>query len=236
MNLARVLESFVKWVAATFGKELIFVATETLQHYWRRLFAARDILILGDKQTGKTSLLCYLKDGRPYEIVNGAVVAPAPTAMVAVVDAKFAPQQANWLRLRKDVPGDIDLREVWEQSIAEVRPHGIVYMIDGRHDDRTLLDDVGTLREFVLSHYQERLGNLAALHVLLNFADQWGTTPAEVRRRQRVVRDALEDLCNPSPVLMHLKIDANVVQLSPNRKEWDDAKRAMQRFGADLAR
>lgn len=148
---------------------------------------------------------------------------------------EFAPQRGNWLRLKHDVPGDIDLRETWAQGIKDAQPQGIIYMIDGRHDDQTLRRDLDVLRSDVLSCYEGGLGALSVLHVLMNYSDLWATTPNETRRRISVVRSGLDAIIDSSPEWARLRIDVLEVQLSPKGEPWEEADRAMQHFGADLA-
>lgn len=229
------LKEIIAWIAATFGKDLVVAAKGLLQHKWRGVFASRNILVLGPKQTGKTSLFVLLRDGRPFEVVDGEIRAPNPTAAVAVVDKKFPLQHGNWLKLKRDVPGDLDLRATWAQAINDVRPHGIIYMLDGRLNDKQLRVETSMIRENVLRHYVDSLGELRTLHVFLNFADAWATSPAVVRSKVRVVTEELERVLDRSNALQHLHVGVSATQLSPHKKSWEEATRAVYKFGADLA-
>jgi hypothetical protein len=229
------LKEAIKWIAFTFGKDIVLLAKDFVEHQWQRIFASRNILVLGTKQTGKTSLALYLQHGHPYEVVEGEIRAPNPTAFAAVVDKKFALQQKNWLRLKKDVPGDLDLRAIWTQAIKDLRPHGIIYMIDGRLPDNELRREVADgIGEHVLTHYKNGLRELIVLHVFANFADQWSDSPATARAKERVITDAFEDIIRHHGALRHLRFSVASIQLSPNKKSWEDTKRALHRFGADL--
>ncbi len=229
------LKDIIRWITVTFGTEFIVTARDWLQHKWRGLFASRNILVLGPKQTGKTSLVFLLQHDRPYEVVDGEIRAPNPTAAAAIVDKKFPLQHGNWLKLKRDVPGDLDLRDTWAQAINDVRPHGIIYMLDGRLDDKQLRVETSMIRENVLRHYADSLGELRALHVFLNFADAWATSPAVVRSSIRVVTEELERVLDGSSALQHLRIGVSATQLSPHKKSWEEATRAVYKFGADLA-
>lgn len=234
MSVGDIIKEAVKWIVVHFGKDILVAVKEALQHQWRRLFASRNILILGPRQSGKSSLLQYLTSGRPYEVVDGEVRPPAPTALAAIVDEKFALQKGNWLRLKRDVPGDVDLRDAWMQAISDIRPHGIIYMIDGRRMDDELRADLRDIGSSVLAHCSANAGHLATIHVFVGFADQWAATASEQRRRLRLVRDELDDLLTEYPAWAALRLGVGATQLSPNKKSWDETDRALHHFGADL--
>jgi hypothetical protein len=223
----------LRWVREV-AMPLILLTKDYLQSRWRKAFAARNILVLGGKQTGKSSLVQFLRSGAPYEISAGDIKPPAPTAMAAIVDCKFSPNKTEWLRLRRDVPGDQDLRATWKQAIIDIRPHGIICMIDGRQDSEGLGRDVSEIKDDVLSHYAGGAGHLATLHVFLGFCDQWAVDPNVARRRCRAVEDALLEVIEVSPPLSHIRIHVSETQLSPARKSWPEVERALARFAADL--
>jgi hypothetical protein len=213
---------------------LVLLTRDYLQSRWKKAFAARNILILGGKQTGKSSLVHFLHSGAPYEITDGDIKAPAPTAMAAIIDCKFSPNKAEWLRLRRDVPGDQELRATWKQAIDDIRPHGIITMIDGRQDPAALNRDVLEIEQDVLSHYAAGTGHLSTLHVFLGFCDQWASDPTLTRRRCRTVEDALLQVIDGTQALQHLRVRVSETQLSPARKAWPEVERALARFAADL--
>lgn len=223
----------IRWLREI-AMPLVLLTKDFLQAKWRKTFAARNILILGGTQTGKSSLMLFLRSGRPYETSDGDLKPPAPTAMAAVVDCKFSPNKVEWLRLRKDVPGDRDLRATWRQAIVDIRPHGIIYFIDGRREAVDLDRDVSEIESDVLSHYADGTGHLAALHVFLGFSDQWALDPTTARRRCRIVEDALYRIVEASPRFSHLRVHVSETQLSPTRKSWTEVERALARFAADL--
>lgn len=232
--VSSVIAQAIRWIVATFGKDILIVVKDAVQRQYQKLFASRNVLILGPKQTGKSSLLQFIVAGRPYQLVDGEIRPTAPTALGAIVDKKFSLQQGSWLRLKKDLPGDLDLRDTWAQAIADLQPAGILYMVDGRRSDEQLREDVRDIRGFVLDAYPSGGGQLAALHVVLNFADQWAFSSVDLRRRIRFVRDELEAVFDSAPQWSAVRLGVSAAQLSPNRKSWEEAERALHHFGADL--
>lgn len=127
------------------------------------------------------------------------------------------------------------MRDTWAQAIADLQPHGIIYMIDGRKDDESIRTDVRDIRKFVLCNYSAGPGPLATIHVFINFADHWAHTTTEQRRRVRLARNELDDVTVGSIELAGLRMGAASTQLSPHKKGWEEVDRALHHFGADLA-
>jgi hypothetical protein len=222
------------WLLKTFGLDILLLARDALESQWRRLFASRNILILGAQQTGKSSLATFLQKGKPYQVVDGEVRPPDPTAATVIVDRKFAVQDGHWLRIKLDLPGDPDLRATWSAALREVHPAGIIYMVDGRLDDagleRTADDAVGLLA----AQYPAGTRELLALHMFVNHCDAWASSPAAERDRLARVTSAFERRRQRHQTLQTLRFAASATQLSPNRRSWPEVIRALHRFGADL--
>ena len=235
MSIPKWLVEIAFWLGRTFGEYVVIVAKDKLQHYWRRQFASRNILILGAKQTGKTSLLIYLQQGKPYEVVDGEIRTPNPTALAAIVDKKFALDQGNWGRLKCDVPGDLDLRETWAQAIKDIQPHGIIYMVDGRLSDSKLETAVDDMFNDVLVHYTVGPRELAVIHVFVNFSDHWARSRLDEASKARFVAGVVESRQRPHRNLHEIQFDVASTQLAANKKTWPEVQRALKRFGADLA-
>ena len=226
------LKDVIRWLLDNFGKDIIIGIPDLLKRWG--FLSGRNILILGPKASGKSALMNYLKSGKPYELIDGEIRPPGPTALAAVVDKNFSIQKGNWLRLKKDVPGDLNLRDTWSQAIKDIKPHGIIYMLDGQRSDNDLRGDVKEIAEFVLGQYSVGLGHLLALHAFVNFADHWARTAAEESRRVEMVRHELLDLRSSRVEWTGLQLGVSATQLSPNKKDWEQAKRAVHHFGADL--
>jgi hypothetical protein len=222
------------WLLRTFGLEVLLLVRDALESQWRRLFASRNILILGSQQTGKSSLAMFLQTGKPYQVVDGEVRPPDPTAATMIVDRKFAVQKGHWLRMRRDLPGDPDLRATWTAALKEIHPTGIIYMVDGRSDEASLEQTIGDAVELLCAQYPSGTRELVALHMFVNHCDAWAVTPAVERERLARVTAAFEAQRKPHPGLEVLRFSASATQLSPNRRAWPEVTRALHRFGADL--
>jgi hypothetical protein len=222
------------WLLKTFGLDILLLVKDALENQWRRLFASRNILILGAQQTGKSSLATFLQTGKPYQVVQGEIRPPDPTAATVIVDRKFAVQNGHWLRIKLDLPGDPDLRATWAAALREVHPAGIIYMVDGRLDQAGLEGAAEDAVALLLSQYGAGTRELLALHVFLNHCDAWATTPATEREGLARMIDAFESRRRPHQPLQTLRFSASATQLSPNRRAWPEVTRALHRFGADL--
>ncbi len=232
--LGTFLKDGVKRVARTIGNEAMVVGKDWIQDRWNQLFGSKDILILGPRESGKTSLIMYLLNGQPFEVQNGEKRTPNPTATAAVVNEKFKLQHGNWQKIQKDVPGDEALRDAWSDALEDVNPRGIIYMLDGRLDEDELLEATEAIGPNVLSHYENSLKNLETLHVFLNFADQWADSPETIRNRTALVRKVLEKHVLNDSFHQNLRTQVSHSQLSPEARSWGKTRRALYKFGADL--
>jgi hypothetical protein len=222
------------WLIKTFGLDILLLAKDALENQWRRLFASRNILILGAQQTGKSSLATFLQKGKPYQVIDGEVRSPDPTAATVIVDRKFAVQKGNWLRIKVDLPGDPDLRAAWMTALREVHPAGIIWMVDGRLDEAGLEQVAEEAVALLASRYPSGTRELLALHMFVNHCDAWASTPATERDRLAHVTAAFEARRQRHPALQTMRFAASATQLSPNRRSWPEVTRALHRFGADL--
>jgi hypothetical protein len=226
--------SMTSWLLKTFGLDILLLVKDALESQWRRMFASRNILILGAQQTGKSSLATFLQSGKPYQVVAGEVRPPDPTAATVIVDRKFAVQNGHWLRIKLDLPGDPDLRATWAAALREIHPAGIIYMIDGRLDDAALGRAADDAVAVLLAQYASGTRELLTLHMFVNHCDAWATSPAAERDGLTRVAAIFEARRRPHHALDTLRFTASATQLSPNRRAWPEVTRALHRFGADL--
>jgi hypothetical protein len=228
------LTELIEWVAYELGKRVAAWVVAKIRSVFRGYFKNRNILILGAKQTGKTSLINFLHANKPYEEVEGGKQPPNPTSGVAIVDKKVDINKRKRVKIPKDVGGEHAFRPLWAEMILDLRPEGIIYMIDGRLSAPKLRHAVDELRSDVLKHFERDAQELIALHVFMNYADKWASSPKEVRRRIRIVRDAVEKAIDGNAILENIRYDVSEIQLSPDAGAWTEATRAVHKFGAML--
>jgi hypothetical protein len=222
------IEQFFEYL----GERLATWMIEKIRRIYRVYFEGRNILVLGAKQTGKTSLINFLHAGKPYEEVEGEKQALNPTSGAAVIDKKVRVNKDKPRRIPKDVGGEPAFRLLWAQMIKELEPEGIIYMIDGRLSAAKLKQAVNELRSDVLKHFERDAQELIALHIFMNYSDKWGSSPKEIRRRIRIVRDALENAIEGNAILENIRYDYSETQLNPDADSWLEANRAVHKFGA----
>ena len=128
-------------------------------------------IVLGYRQSGKTTLLEWLKSDTSYL----AGFDPDPTAAGGDAVGTFSAQvgsKSMRLKPRRDVGGEYAMWETdWASLFREARPRGIIFMLDHRHpyQHKDALN-------FVLQLIDEEPAasqNLKMLLILVNKADLW---------------------------------------------------------------
>jgi hypothetical protein len=288
------------WFLTAFAtQESIQMFHGELHRQWRRILAGREIIILGDINTGKTALRCFLKDGKPLKRNRwGHWVPPEPTLVdisqsgktiykrqsgsivkllkdeplygISVISgnrkAKLTHEKLKELERRKrrivifleglqrwllfwrkemvsgpDLSGEEEFRQIWEQVIWDIDPHGIIYMIDSRLDSQELENKLQEIFDFVLEHYKGNPRRLMTLYIFANRTDQLpqniNYSTAIVEKDIKIKKYLDEKLRTPDyRHLSNLQYDVSFAHLSPNAKDWPDANAAIQKFGALLLR
>lgn len=228
------LTAIASWFAEKFGGKIIAFGLDKIRTRLQSIFASRNILILGDSQTGKSSLILYLTTGKPYRIDKGEILPPEKTLGYAVIDKKIDVNE-NQLSVKRDVPGEQDLRAFWKIAIDEVKPVGIIYVINGRLEKDEMEQAIQDIFDDVLCHYEGSQGaGLEALHVFVNFVDQWGKNNVEVRNKLRKISQSFDKRLASKPSLQYLRIGVSATQFSRNKDSWVEADRALFSFGSDL--
>jgi hypothetical protein len=233
------------FVLNNYGKRLINSAVDNIQQRFRNIFLKRNILFLGDKGSGKTSLLYYLQNGRPLAQNNRP---PEPTFGAVVLDSTVIKtyskaRKEQLAKIVADVSGDKSFRHLWKEIINDTDPHGIIYMLDGRIKDENVEAAVAPIFEDVLSVYDKKSGykdlanhRLKALHVFVSFSDYWASSKSVIGVKESYVKMAfLKEFEKPEYAhLQNINFAISIINLSPVKTEWPEVDRALTLFGADL--
>jgi GTPase SAR1 family protein len=226
------LTTLAGWLTNTVGEKITTIAIDRVSERLKTIFATRNILILGDAQTGKTSLINYLTKGRPFNVRGGEAVAPDKTNAYVVVDKKVTLEDQK-VKIKMDVAGEDD--SAWKMALHTLKPSGVIYMLDGRLDNEELEDAVEKIFDEVLIHYAKgSLDGLEALHVFVNFCDAWSTTPVVERKKSRQIEEMFDAHLGEYANLENLRIRVAATQLSINKSSWTEVERALFSFGGDL--
>jgi len=232
------VKEFIKVVIGMFGAEIIILVKDKLSSVYRRVFDNQNIVVLGEKQSGKTSLIWLLTKGQPFVVdKDGDKLNPNPTGAPSDVNGNFEFQPGNWCRVKKDVPGDAALRKFWLEALREANPAGLIYMLDGRvlDDDNTRLKEhLDALFREIQAMYDADINNLRALSILVNFSDKWCSSSAEKRRRVRIIEDCLAERIESFERMKSVKTRVSSSNLDPGQTQWEETQNALLCFGADL--
>jgi hypothetical protein len=234
--IAAVVAYLARELVKVLQDKIIVIAVDKVQSKWRETFANRNIAVLGNKESGKTALIYYVQYGKPYVLSNGQVNPPNPTFASVIVGKKFELQKGNWLSIKTDVPGDKALRDTWKDVIANTKPEGIIYMIDGRLPPDKLIQEVDDIFVDVLDVFKDKSAELKVLHIFVNFCDQWATTPKAQREVVRAVQDRFEDKMDYYKRVPDFRFGVSQTQLAPKKSSWPEVDRALLHFGADLVK
>jgi hypothetical protein len=220
-------------------KPIVITTKDKIIASYRGNFENKDVLILGGASSGKTSLILLLTEGRPYlRGSNNQRQEPNPTMGVVVLDKRVLDtldvETMNKLeRIQKDVAGE--RKELWEELVREINPHGIIYMIDGRRTLNEIQGDLADLFNHVLTQYPTSRKKLRALHIFLNHADGFEGRVEGLNKQTKIVT-LLESHFHASTQkhLRDVKWNVSLTQLSPQKDKWREAEHALERFGSDL--
>lgn len=146
-----------------------------LEDFFYVKFRGLSFIVLGSRQTGKTTLIEWLRrnmgeveDFRPDPTTAGGDVVPDFSARV---DAGRLVK----LRPGRDVGGEYAMWDTdWVELFREVQPRGILFLID--HTEPYLHKDALNFVLQLIDDQPQYARNLRAFYVLINKQDLWGET------------------------------------------------------------
>jgi hypothetical protein len=129
-------------------------------------------IVLGSRQTGKTTLIKWLSDG-----ANGLEgFDPSPTAGGGDVVPKFNSQVGDEtvrVKLDRDVGGEYAMWETdWVELFKQAQPSGIIFMMD-HVDTRSHKEALNFVLQMV-DEDEHAKKKLKAFLILINKSDLWG--------------------------------------------------------------
>jgi hypothetical protein len=229
-----------------YGRSVIAFTADMVEESLRYIFKGRNIAILGEKSLGKTSLIYFLKYGKPFEIKDNKVNRPEPTigSVVIGVNSKLNMKgQKRAVRVPNDVSGDKDFRYLWKELVEDADPHGIIYLLDGRLKPEATKASIASIFTDILSCYSDNVSlnsmsdfKLKALHIFVSYSDQWAiSNPVRAMKESQVKLDFLSEFEKKEyKHLQSVKFDVSIMNLSPSANNWHETIRALNKFGADL--
>jgi len=174
--VANILDTLVTIVIGTISGVTNVVATTVtaLQDFFYVKVSGVSFIVLGARQTGKTTLIEWLRhnmnaldleDFNPDPTAAGGEVVPEFTARVGDTYMKLKPN--------RDVGGEYAMWETdWTDLFRAAQPNGILFLID--HTDAFLQKDA---LNFVLQMIEDEPAaakQLKAFYILVNKSDVWG--------------------------------------------------------------
>ncbi|NWF68819.1 MAG: hypothetical protein HXY40_07025 [Chloroflexi bacterium] len=132
-------------------------------------------VVLGSRQTGKTTLLEWLR----RNMATIADFAPEPTTaggdLVPDFTSKIEPDEHMKLKAGRDVGGEYAMWETdWVELFRQTQPRGIIFMLD--HTDIALHKDALNFVLQMIEDEPEASRQLKAFYILVNKSDLWKET------------------------------------------------------------
>lgn len=237
---------FMIWGASSeTGRQLansvLILGRDKLTRFWSRNWPSKNVLILGERESGKTALGWMLTEDKPYRTEDGQRVPPSPSLGLAITaDPKgmltsaviSRDSQIQGARVEFDTPGDPQAQSTtWVQMIDGVDPEGIIYMITGCNNVNKMAEQLDVLANNILTYYASDPRNLRVLFIFINFMDKWNDgvgAKAELEMRWRLALSKIVGMKFPG--LGRVRIGVAGTQLNPEKNSWPEAKIAMTQF------
>jgi hypothetical protein len=175
--MANIIDQLITVIFGTISKvsQGISNLTSSLDDFMYVKVHGLSFVVLGSRQTGKTTLIEWLKRNM-HEIED---FAPEPTAAGGDVVPDFAskvePDEHLKLKPSRDVGGEYAMWETdWIDLFRTAQPRGILFLID--HNDIHLHKDALNFVLQMIDDEPEASKHLKALYILVNKSDLWGET------------------------------------------------------------
>jgi hypothetical protein len=145
----------------------------TLEDFFYVKVWGLSFIVLGSRQTGKTTLIEWLR--RNMASIDD--FAPDPTTAGGDAVPNFASRvdENKYVRLKanRDVGGEYAMWDTdWVELFREAQPRGILFLID--HTDPHLHKDALNFVMQMIEDEPESAKNLRAFFILVNKSDLWG--------------------------------------------------------------
>lgn len=169
----------------------------TLEDFFYVKISGLSFIVLGARQTGKTTLIEWLR----RNLASVGDFEPEPTAAGGDLVPGFSAQvdDGRYLKLKpnRDVGGEYAMWETdWIELFREAKPRGIIFMVD--HTDAAMHKDALNFVLQMIDDEPEAARHVKALFVLVNKSDVWGVDMtmeelvAQYRNEQKRLRAQAE--------------------------------------------
>lgn len=212
--------------------DFIMILKDRVIAAYRMAFANKNIAIFGPKESGKSCLIHYLKEGVPKEDYS-------PTFGTVLVDRAFEiGDKSSFIRVVDDVGGEKLFRSLWGKLIEKADPEAIIYMLDGRKDWKDIEQDIQEAFADVFVHYEKgsATSRLRVFYIFVNFHDIWGKDPdKELTLASDIIAYFNRERAKRKVVKLPA-VQAFPTQLAVDGKPWREVKAALDHFATDVQR
>lgn len=169
-NILDTLITIVIGTITTVGKA-VTATVSALQDFFYVKVAGVSFIVLGARQTGKTTLIEWLR----HNMTVDGDFKPDPTAAGGAVVDDFSTQIGDqYIKLKptRDVGGEYAMWETdWVELFRTAQPNGILFMLD--HTDPYPQKDALNFVMQMIEDEPAAARHIKAFHVLVNKADAW---------------------------------------------------------------
>lgn len=172
--MSNILDTILTVIIGSFSTaaRTITDGVSVLQDFFYVKFSGVSFIVLGSRQTGKTTLIEWLR--RNMTSIEG--FEPDPTAAGGEVVEDFNTRVGDtFMKLKpaRDVGGEYAMWETdWVELFRTAQPRGILFLVD--HTDVHLQKDALNFVMQMIEDEKDAAKNLKAFYILVNKSDLWG--------------------------------------------------------------